>query len=151
MLFAMMNNMRALNLFYRFFLRFRYPVSLPEDVAKALGIEVSNFMTFEEFVNQLVSPTCRPTRLKKFMSRDKAEAAFQDALKTERFKQNTLFSYYFSEGWMEFVLLFDEHSRLRRIYLRHKKISRDRGFEIPLNICQEAEKKSLRHSKHVLS
>lgn len=120
-------------LFHRFFLRFRYPVSLPEDVAQALGINVSNFLTFEEFVNQLISPACRPTRLTKFMPREQAEAAFQSALRKERFQQNSLYSYYFSEGWMEFILLFDDQSRLRRIYLQHKKIAREEGIEIPLN------------------
>jgi len=125
--------MKALDIFYRLLLRFRYPVSLPEDVAQALGIQVSNFMSFEEFVKQLVSPDCRPTRLTKFMPREKAEEAFEGAQRTERFKQNTLVSYYFNEGWMEFVLFFDEQSRLRRIYLQHKKIDQDEGIEIHLN------------------
>lgn len=125
--------MKALESLYRLLLRFRYPVSLPEDVAHALGIQVSNFLTFDEFVNQLVSPECRPTRLTKFMPRDKAEEAFQGAQRTERFKQNTLISYYFNEGWMEFVLFFDEQSRLRRIYLQHKQIAQDSGIEIHLN------------------
>lgn len=127
--------MKVLDVLYRVFLRFRYPVSLPEDVADALGVQVSNFLSFEEFVNQLISPSCRPTRLKKYMPRAEAEAAFHGALRKERFKQNTLFSYYFNEGWMEFVLLFDEHSRLRRVYLQHKKITRQEGIEIPLNKC----------------
>lgn len=127
--------MKALDSFYRFFLRFRYPVSLPEDIAEALGINVSNYLTFDEFVNQLTSPACRPTKLLKFMPRDKAEEAFRGALRKERFKQNTLFSYYFSEGWMEFALLFDEQSRLRRIYLHHRKIAQEEGIEIPL--CKE--------------
>lgn len=125
--------MKALDIFYRLLLRFRYPVSLPEDVAKALGIKVSNFVTFEEFVNYLTSNDCRPTRLLKFMPRDKAEEAFQGAQRTERFKQNTLISYYFSEGWMEFVLFFDEQSRLRRVYLQHKHITQHEGIEIHLN------------------
>lgn len=124
---------KALNIMQRLLLRFRYPVSLPEDIAEALGVHVSNFLTFEEFVNQLASPECRPTKLMKFMPRDKAEDAFQGAQRTERFKQNTLISYYFSEGWMEFVLSFDDHSRLRRIYLQHKQITSDSGVEIHLN------------------
>lgn len=125
--------MKAFDHLYRFFLRFRYPVSLPEEVASALGVKISSFLTFDEFVRCLTAPTCRPTRLSKFMPREKAEAAFQSALRKERFKQNSLFSYYFSEGWMEFVLQFDEQSRLRRIYLQHKHIQEDRGIEIPLN------------------
>lgn len=128
------------NLLHRFFLRFRYPVSLPEDVARALGIEVSNFISFEEFVSRLICPSCRPTRLKKFMPREKAEAAFHGALRKERYQQNTLCSYYFNEGWMEFILSFDEHSRLRRIYIQHKKISTDQGVELQLTHCQDSQR-----------
>jgi hypothetical protein len=120
------------NFLYRVLLRFRYPVSLPEDVAGALGVEITNLISFEEFFSRLVCPSCRPTRLIKFMPRDKAEAAFHGALRKERFRHNTLFSYYFNEGWMEFVLSFDEHSRLRRIYLQHKKIPKEGGIEIQL-------------------
>ncbi len=123
----------VLNLFYKLFLRFRYPVSLPEDVAEALGVQCSNFITFEDFVTKLTCPSCRPTRLKKFMPREEAEAAFQTALRKEKFLHNSLFSYYFNEGWMEFVLQFDEHSRLRRIYIQHKKITQEEGIEIPLS------------------
>lgn len=125
--------MKAIDCLFRFFQRFRYPVSLPEEVADALGVKLSNFITFQEFVDQLQNPTCRPTKLIKFMPREKAEEAFRGALRKELFPQNSLFSYYFSEGWMEFVLLFDEQSRLRRIYLRHKQISQEEGIEILLN------------------
>jgi hypothetical protein len=67
------------------------------------------------------------------MPREEAEAAFQTALRKEKFLHNSLFSYYFNEGWMEFVLQFDEHSRLRRIYIQHKKITQEEGIEIPLS------------------
>ena len=125
--------MKAIDRLYRFFIRFRYPVSLPEDIANALGIELSNFVTFEEFVERLTCPTCRPTRLSRFMPRDRAEAAFQTAQRKEHFKLNSLYSYYFSEGWLEFVLEFDENALLRRLYLHHKNIKQDRGIEIALN------------------
>lgn len=124
---------KALDSIYRFFLRFRYPVTLPEDIADALGIAASNFLTFDEFVRRLTSPSCRPTKLNKFMPREKAEEAFKTAQRTERFRQNTLVSYYFSEGWMEFILYFDEQSRLRRIYIHHRQIEKDQGIEIPLS------------------
>lgn len=124
--------MKPLTQFFNFFLRFRYPVSLPEDVASALGIDLSNSQSFDEFIAYLISQEYRPTRVSKFMFRGKAEAAFQGALKKERFKEKTIFSYYFSEGWMEFILLFDEQSRLRRIYLQHKSIDNHEGIEIPL-------------------
>lgn len=116
-------------------LRYRYPVSLPEEVADALGIKSSNSLKFEEFVQQLIHPSFRPTRLIKFMPREKAEASFSKALKKECFKQNSLFSYYFSEGWLEFDLFFDEQSRLRRIYLQHRNFIDEGGIEIQLNKC----------------
>lgn len=127
--------MKVFDHLWRFFLRFRYPVSLPEDIAKALGVHLSNFLTFEEFVKMLSCPSFRPTRLQKFMSRKKAEEAFQGALKKEHFRQKSLFSYYFNEGWLEFILLFDEESRLRRIYIQHKQIPEELGLEIPLSRC----------------
>jgi hypothetical protein len=124
--------MKAFDLLYRFFLRFRYPVSLPEDVACALGTELSCYLTFDEFVSRLKNPQFRPTRLKKFMPRELAEKAFSSACRIDRFNEKSLFSYYFNEGWMEFVLQFDDQSRLRRIYLQHQRIKEDLGIEIPL-------------------
>ncbi len=125
--------MKALDVLSRFFLRFRYPISMPEDVATALGIHISNYVTFHEFVSHLSCPTCRPTRLSKFMSREKAEEAFFGAPLKEKFRNNTLVSYCFTEGWVEFILQFDDNSKLRRIYLQHKDIKQDRGLEIQLN------------------
>lgn len=121
--------MKALS---RFLMRFWYPVTLPEDVATALGIQMSNFVSFDDFFKCLIHPGTCPTRLMKFMPREKAEAAFASAQRTERFTQNTLCSYYFNEGWVEFVLKFDEKERLRRIYLLHKQIQEDQGVEIHL-------------------
>lgn len=125
--------MKVFDLLCRFFLRFRYPVSLPEDVAEALGVPLSNFLTFEELVDHLTCSDCRPTRLKRFMPRDKAEQAFQGALRKECFRQKSLYSYYFNGGWMEFILQFDDQSRLRRIYLQHKEIAQEQGLEISLS------------------
>jgi hypothetical protein len=124
--------MQVMDHLSRFFLRFRYPVTMPEDIADALGIHLSNYITFDEFIGRLTCPTCRPTRLSRFMPREKAEHLFHTAQRKERFQQNTLFSYYFSEGWMEFVLQFDDQARLRRIYLQHKCIKEEKGIEIPL-------------------
>lgn len=116
----------------RLIIRFRYPASLPEEIAFALGVEISNHLTFQEFVDRLRSPTCRPTKLIRFMPREEAEEAFESALMRERFTRNSLFSYYFNEGWIEFVLQFDDLARLRRVYLQYKDIPHDQGIEIPL-------------------
>lgn len=115
-----------------FLSRLRYPVSMPEDIALALGIPISNHLHFEEFFAQLSSPKLRPTKLLKFMPRDDAEQAFHKALHKERYSDKTLVSYYFMEGWLEFVLQFDDNCCLRRIYLQHKNIKDDHGLEITL-------------------
>ena len=128
-----MENMKILNQFHRFFLRFRYPFSLPEDVATALGLSISNQLSFEEFIKKITNSSTRPTTLLKFMSRRKAEEAFKGATRKEKFKQSSLFSYYFTEGWLEFILHFDEQSRLRRIYLKHIQIKGEDGVEITLD------------------
>lgn len=114
-------------------LRFRYPVSMPEDIAAALGVPLPNALSFTDFVIRLRHPSCLPTRLAKFMPRELAEKAFCNAIRTEKFNEKTLFSYYFSEGWLEFVLQFDRDERLRRIYLMHREINEEDGVEIPLS------------------
>jgi len=125
-------SMKAIGWVYHLFLRWRYPVSLPEEIATDLGINSSNFLTFEEFVKQLTSLPSHPRRLSRFMPRDEAEAAFQSAQRKECFGRTSLFSYYFPEGWLEFSLHFDEQARLRRIYLQHKCFPKEQGIEIPL-------------------
>ena len=124
--------MKAFEIVHRFFRRLKYPVTLPEEITEALGVTVSKFLSLEELVHYLASSTCRPTRLSKFMSREAAESAFKSAQRKERFRRDTLVSYYFNEGWMEFILQFDESSRLRRVYIQHKDIPHERGIEIPL-------------------
>jgi hypothetical protein len=113
------------------FLRFRYPVSMPADVAADLGLNISNYLTFTEFMDCLTDPSHRPTKLKRFMPRDQAEDIFRLALRKERFQQNSLFSYHFKEkGWVEIALQFDEKSRLRRIYIRHKDLKQKHEISI---------------------
>ncbi|KAF3362094.1 Uncharacterized protein PHSC3_001405 [Chlamydiales bacterium STE3] len=124
--------MTATEYFSHLLTRFRYPVSLPEDIAQALGVNLSNAQPFKEFVKQLIAPTLKPTTLTKFMIRDQAEQVFCNALRKERFHQSTLFSYYFSEGWLEFVLKFDDKGFLRRVYMMHRDIPERDGREIPL-------------------
>ncbi len=112
--------------------RLRYPVSLPEEIASALGIDICNSLRFKKILNLLTSPGCCPTTLARFMPRDVAERAFTGALRKDCFSKSSLFSFYFPDGWMEFELQFDEISRLRRIYVHHKLISHHHGFELPL-------------------
>lgn len=102
--------------------RFRYPVSLPEDVAVDLGLDLSNRLSFDEFISCLTNPQCCPTKLTRFMLREQAEFVFSRALRKERFARDSHFSYHFNGGWMEFILKFDIDSRLRRIYICHKDL-----------------------------
>lgn len=114
--------MKILKPLQRLFIRFRYPVSTPEDVATDLGLDISNSLTFEEFILFLTDPSHRPKKLTRFMPREKAEEIFRLALRKEKFQQNSLFSYHFKGGWMEFILQFDDQARLRRLYIRHKDL-----------------------------
>lgn len=124
-----------LSSFKRLTMRWRYPDSLPDDVAEALGIALINFSSFDQFIEQLSNEACcRPTTLYRFMPRQAAEAAFRPTARhTECFPRETLCSYYFCEGWLEFILQFDEDNLLRRIWLQHKLIPHQQGCEIHLS------------------
>ena len=123
--------MKTLNIFRRFLIRFRYPMSMPEDVANDLGLEISNLLTFSEFIHQLTNPEFKPKKLVRFMPREQAESMFSAALRKEKFNHDSLFSYYFNGGWMEFILSFDQESRLRRMYIHHKDLKQK--HEIPIS------------------
>lgn len=113
--------------------RFRYPVSLPEDVAHDLGLYLPNTLNFKEFLCLLNAPHQRPTKLRKYMDRTLAEASFETALRKEVFRSCSLFSYYFNKGWLVFTLYFDEQSRLRRVYLQCPACEQTDGFDIPID------------------
>jgi len=113
--------------------RFRYPVSLPEDLAKDLGVQISNTLNYHDFLSLLASTYCRPTRLYKLMPREEAEVVFGSALKKERFKSSTLVSYYFNKGWLVLALYFDEGERLRRLNLQCPTSSSFEGFDLVLD------------------
>ncbi len=117
----------------RLICRFRYPVSLPEDVAHDLGMHLPNTLNFQEFIQLLSSPHHRPSRLRKFMPRLQAEHVFELALKKESFRSSSLFSYYFNKSWLVIALYFDEEDRLRRIYLQCPACEQLDGFDIPLD------------------
>jgi hypothetical protein len=110
--------MHVLESLNRLICRFRYPVSLPEDVAHDLGMHLPNTLSFREFLRLLTAPYQRPAKLRKYMARSLAESTFESALKKETFCSCSLFSYYFNKRWLVFALYFDEESRLRRVYLQ---------------------------------
>ena len=125
--------MQVLESLTRLICRFRYPVSLPEDVAHDLGMHLPNTLNFQEFLQLLSSPYQRPAKLRKLMSRTLAESTFESALKKETFHSCSLFSYYFNKGWLVFALYFDEDARLRRIYLQCPACELIDGFDLPLD------------------
>ena len=124
--------MHVLESLTRLISRFRYPVSLPEDVAHDLGMHLPNTLPFCDFLQLLSSPHHRPTKLRKFMFREQAEEAFTTALKKESFKSCSLFSYYFNKGWLVFCLYFDEEGRLRRLNLQCPACETIEDFDISL-------------------
>lgn len=124
--------MQLLESLTRLISRFRYPVSLPEDVARDLGMNLPNTLSFKEFLQLLSSPHHRPTKLRKYMLRKTAEETFQSALKRETFKSCSLFSYYFNKSWLVLTLYYDEDNRLRRLYLQCPSCESSDGFDIPL-------------------
>ncbi len=124
--------MHLLEAFTRLLARFRYPVSLPEDIAKDLGIHLPNTLSFEEFLNFLSSPHMHPTKLRKYMSRRGAEGAFQSFLRREVFPSCTLYSYYFNRGWVVIALHFDEADKLRRAYFQCPSCAEMEGFNLVL-------------------
>ena len=81
------------------------------------------------------------------MDRKEAESVFSKAVRQEHFSQQSLFSYYFSQGWMEFSLHFDEDNRLRRLYVQHKAFQDPDGVEIQLNQLREAPEISIPHRR----
>jgi len=93
---------------------------MPSDIAHALGIELPNTVRFKDLLLQLTNQNLTLPNLTKYMSRKDAENTFKHSLRKECFQQSSLFSFYFTEGWLEFELHFDEASRLRRLYIHHK-------------------------------
>jgi hypothetical protein len=120
----------AVDIFVDFLLRFRFPCTLPSELANSLGVDIPRYPTFAELIQNISHST--PTKLHRFMPREEAENLFTTAQRKEQFVEQSMFSYYFNEGWVEFVLQFDRQSRLRRLYLNHKSIQNDEGIEIPL-------------------
>jgi hypothetical protein len=89
------------------------------------------------------------------MSRESSEKAFKCAFKKEQFHCSTLFSYYFSEGWLVFTLHYDEQHKLRRLQVQCPLSLQEKGFDLPLpgkaikNSAATAKKDSL-HSPYSL-
>lgn len=125
--------MVIINYLLEMLVRLRYPVSLPQDVACSLGIELPNTVRFKELLTQLTDPSLKLGTLTRYMPRDEAERSFQSALRKERFQHSSLYSFYFTEGWLEFELHFDETSKLRRLYVHHRLLPYPSGYEITLS------------------
>jgi hypothetical protein len=115
------------------FHRINYPFSLPSDIAKDLGITTCNRITLPEILQIIKNPDFKPSSLKKFMTKEAADAIFKHALRKDIFKQTSRFSYCFSKGVVEFVLFFDEDHRLRRAYIHNHDPQQDFNLEFQLD------------------
>jgi hypothetical protein len=103
----------------------RYPRSVPEEVAAALGVTLAQPHCWDELLKHLGSPQWAPPRLQRLMSRAHAQAAFSSALQIEEFTHTALCSYHLGGGWLTFDLHFDLEQRLRRLYVRHPQLGPD--------------------------
>lgn len=117
----------------RFFLRFKYPIILPEEVARTLEINAPINLTVDELIVCLTSGSQSSPLLVSHAKRETLEKCFSNAQQLEKFGRKTLISYYFSEGWLELSLEFDAHDTLSRAFVIHQKIPGDQGYEIALN------------------
>lgn len=116
--------------FQTFFTRLRYPYSLPEEIAKDLGIPLTNQMPYQRLQTRICKRRWCPTTLYKFMPKEDALEMLSSAYRIDHFGNKEIVSYYFREGWIEFELNFDEESRLRRLELH----TASETIEIPLSI-----------------
>jgi len=123
-------SMRAVAWVLQCYQRLRYPDILPSDIAADLGLAKARFLNFDDLFNLLTDENCSLKRLSRFMPREKAEAVFSRAQRQERFGRSALYSYYFNEGWLEFILHFDEEARLRRVYFQHKRLQTQQRVEL---------------------
>lgn len=109
----------------------RYPVSSPHDVLSALGVqEDARDLNFHQFLKKII--TRAPKRLCRWMTRDEVEKCFSSAYKKECFHHTTLVSYYFLQGWLEFILEFDQSKSLRRLYVQHPLLNSSQSIELEL-------------------
>lgn len=115
-----------------FCVRFRHPVSVPQDISLALGVDIPPFASFDNIIRFLTSPPCCPGTLKKYMLRSRAEKFFANARRQDIFAERILFSYYFLRGCIEFDLRFDQEDRLRRVYVNYSGAKTDLGIELPI-------------------
>lgn len=117
--------------FYRLLSHLRYPISSPHDVLSALGVsEELQDVDFHHFLKKVVTRV--PRRIFRCMGREDVERCFSSAYKKESFHRTTHASYYFMQGWLEFVLEFDESRLLRRLYVHHQLLSSSQSVELEL-------------------
>lgn len=112
--------------------RFRYPVSLPEEIACDLGLMIPNTIQCKDLIRFLSSPNLPPIKLKKYMPRFRAESHFRSPVKSESFPNRTLFSYYLGKGWVVVSLYYDDQALLRRVSLQFPKNLEDISLDLPL-------------------
>lgn len=132
--------MKFLDCLAGFYSKLQSPLSSTEEIVKDLGFELPSNLMCKNFIDIMAHSGLKSTKLVKFMLRNDAEKIFASAIRKERFSKHSLYSYYLDKGWVGFYLLFDQDSKLRRIYFQHKDFKKQSGIEIGLL------EKSLRHT-----
>ncbi len=113
----------------RIFAHLRHPVSLPQDLSKALGIPLSNRISFDDLISCLRGSCCS---LKRGMPRQEVERRFSTACRVEIFRHHALFAYFFKGRWLEVSAKYDLKGRLSHLYVLHELIPEERGIEVHL-------------------
>ncbi len=124
--------MKFLDSCLRLFCQFKYPLSLPDEVALAIGMRQANFIPFDLLCKTITPPRDAPKALKKYMNRKEAEKVFKSALSRKFEPLQSHFSYTVDGTTVNFTLHFDQNERLRRLVVQREEIYFAKGIDIPL-------------------
>ena len=102
------------------------PLMLPYEICQALGLDQNTFDSFDDFIQQATHPVALGNRVKRFSSREDAELLFDASEKKERFRNQSVYYFYFAKAWLAISLHFDDEHCLRRLYLIHEHIFEER-------------------------
>jgi hypothetical protein len=106
---------------------------LPDELLKTLGLDLKGNSSIEDLLEKLNHSKSLHIKLKKFMTKREVENAFISAEKKEHFSRHSLYSYYFSKGWVGFFVSFDQDLKLRRVYLQYKSLRYQDTIELYLD------------------
>jgi hypothetical protein len=126
-------HMKIFKFVLKFFVDNQVDHLLPDELLKTLGLDLEGKSSIEDFVEKLNHSKSLHVKLKKFMTRREVENTFLSAEKKEHFSRHSLYSYYFSKGWLGFFVSFDQDLKLRRVYLQYKSLRYQDFIELYLD------------------